>query len=139
MTITLRRVGEKGDFAPMAQAVALREHHLIADGTLPEGGKDMGPSPHDLYDAALGACKALTVLWYARRKGMPVEDIQTSVERDDSGERAGVYRLATRLKISGNLSDEQLRELETVAGKCPVHKLMTSVTTEVSTVVERLP
>jgi putative redox protein len=137
MTITLQRVGEKNDFAPMAQTVSARAHHLIADGTPAEGGQDMGPSPHDLYDAALGACKALTVLWYARRKGIPVGDIQTSVERDDSGERTGTYRLATVLRISGDLSDDQLRELETVAGKCPVHKLMTSVTTEVTTAVQR--
>jgi putative redox protein len=138
MTITLKRVGEKNDFAPMAQTISLREHHLITDGTVEEGGQDMGPNPHDLYDAALGACKALTVLWYARRKGIPVGDIQTSVERDGSDERAGTYRLATVLRIGGDLTDEQLRELETVAGKCPVHKLMTSVTTEVTTAVQRM-
>jgi putative redox protein len=138
MTITLKRVGDKNDYAPMAQTILLREHHLITDGTLAEGGQDMGPNPHDLYDAALGACKALTVLWYARRKGIPVGEIQTSVERDDSGERGGTYRLATVLRIGGDVSDAQLHELETVAGKCPVHKLMTSVTTEVTTAVERL-
>ena len=98
---------------------------------------DSGPSPHDLYDAALGACKALTVLWYARRKGLPVDDVQTVVERDASAERAGVYRLATRLQVSGDLTDAQIAELETVAQKCPVHKLMTTVTTEISTVVGR--
>lgn len=60
------------------------------------------------------------------------------LQRDDSGERSGVYRLAARLRIGGELSDAQLRELETVAGKCPVHKLMTAVTTEVITSVERI-
>lgn len=125
--------------APMAQAITVREHVLIADGSVAEGGEDAGPSPHDLYDAALGACKALTVLWYARRKGMPVEDVRTVIDRDDTGERAGVYRLAARLQIQGNLTDAQLHELEAVAHKCPVHKLMTAVTTEITTTVERMP
>ena len=51
---------------------------------LPQGGDDEGPTPHEIYDSALGACKAMTVLWYARRKQIPVDDVQVTVERDDS-------------------------------------------------------
>ena len=58
MAVDLRRVPG----APMAQTVHIRAHDLVADGSVEEGGTDSGPSPHDLYDAALGACKALTVL-----------------------------------------------------------------------------
>ena len=124
--------------APLAQTVHIRSHALLADVSEAEGGEDAGPSPHDLYDAALGACKALTVMWYARRKGIPVDDIQTLIERDDADERKGVYRLAATLKIHGDLTDAQLTELEAVAQKCPVHKLMSVVTTEITTRLERL-
>lgn len=122
---------------PLAQIVHIRAHEFVADGSVHEGGSDSGPSPHDLYDAALGACKALTVLWYAGKKGMPVQDVKTVVERDSSTERAGTYRLATRLQVNGELTDAQIAELQAVAHKCPVHKLMTSVTTEIDTLVER--
>lgn len=123
----------------MAQTISIRNHELIADEGPSNGGGDTGPTPHDLYDAALGACKVLTVLWYARKKGIPVDDVQTVVERDDSGERAGVYKLTARMKISGALTDAQIAELLAVAKKCPVHKLMTTVTTEIDTELERLP
>ena len=125
--------------ASLAQTVHIRSHALLADVSEAEGGNDAGPSPHDLYDAALGACKALTVMWYARRKGIPVDDIQTLVERDDTDERKGVYRLAATLKLRGDLTDTQLKELEAVAQKCPLHKLMSVVTTEITTRLERLP
>ncbi|NDP64283.1 OsmC family protein [Polaromonas sp.] len=125
--------------AILAQTVHIRTHELVADISEAEGGNDTGPSPHDLYDAALGACKALTVMWYARKKGISVDDIQTLVERDDADERKGIYRLTTTLKVHGALSDAQLKELEAVARKCPVHKLMTTVTTEITTRMERLP
>lgn len=125
--------------ATLAQTVHIGKHELVTDVSEAEGGGDTGPSPHDLYDAALGACKALTVMWYARKKGIPVDDIQTQVERDDADERKGIYRLTTTLKVHGALSDAQLKELEAVAGKCPVHKLMTTVTTEITTRMERLP
>jgi len=135
MTIELQR-----DLAAaMAQQVHVRGHAFSADVSEAEGGADSGPSPHDLYDAALGACKALTVMWYARKKGIPVEDVHTRIERDDTQERSGVYKLSARLQIKGALSDAQLQELHAVAQKCPVHKLMTSVTTEITTELERLP
>ena len=55
----------------LAQTVHIRGHALMTDVSEAEGGDDAGPSPHDLYDAALGACKTLTVMWYARKKGFP--------------------------------------------------------------------
>lgn len=123
---------------PLAQSMHIRHHGLTTDVAPAGGGNDAGPSPHDLYDAALGACKALTVMWYARKKGIPVDDVKTVIERDDSQERAGNYRLTARLRISGELTEAQLLELAAAAEKCPLHKLMTTVTTDITTTVERL-
>ena len=117
----------------MKHTVHVRQHAFAVDEPESNGGEDLGPTPHDVYDSALGACKALTTLWYARRKLMPIEDIRVTVERDDSEERRGVYRLRVTLDLSGPLTDAQRQELLAVAGKCPVHKLMTQVTTEVVT------
>lgn len=118
---------------PMRHIVQVRDHQFAIDGSVEEGGDDTGPSAHDLYDAALISCKALTLVWYAKRKGIPLQDVQVTVERDASAERQGVYRLATTLHLGGELTEEQRQELLTVAGKCPVHKLMTTVTTEITT------
>jgi putative redox protein len=118
---------------PMRHLVQVRDHQFSIDGSVDEGGNDSGPSAHDLYDAALASCKALTVLWYARRKGIALQDVRVEVERDAAEERHGVYRLHTILHLGGDLTEAQRQELLTVAGKCPVHKLMTTVTTEITT------
>jgi putative redox protein len=131
MTITVQR----DQSLPMRHIVHIGTHLISADGTLEEGGSDAGPSPHDLYDAAISACKALTVVWYAKRKSIPVEDVRVTIARDASEERQGVYRLATTLHLTGELSEVQRAELLTVAQKCPIHKLMTAVTTEITTVL----
>jgi putative redox protein len=123
----------------MRHVVQVRQHTFAVDEGPANGGEDSGPTPHDLYDAALAACKALTVLWYANRKRMTVEDIEVTVERGDANERDGVYRLATTLALTGALTEPQRQELLGVAGKCPVHKLMTQVTTEVRTELAPLP
>jgi putative redox protein len=118
---------------PMRQGIRIGSHTLAADETVEQGGGGSAPTPHDLYDAALGACKAMTVLWYARRKGIPVEGIEVRVERDSTQERAGTYRLDTQLRLGGPLSEAQRQELLSVAAKCPIHKLMTAVKTEITT------
>lgn len=129
MTIQIQRDTAR----KMKHTVQVRQHAFSIDEPVANGGEDLGVTPHDLYDSALGACKAMTVLWYAQRKQIPVEDIRVTVERDDSEERKGVYRLRTVLSLSGPLTEAQRQELLGVAGKCPVHKLMTQVTTEVQT------
>ncbi len=118
---------------PLRHTLHVNGLDIPVDGTPAEGGEASGPSPHDLYDAALGACKALTVVWYANKRQMPLEDVSVEVTRDDSGERAGTYRLRADLSLSGPLSEAQRAELLRVAEKCPVHKLMTQVETVVET------
>jgi len=129
MSITVRRDGITGT----RHILKIRDHEIAIDASPAGGGSDAGPEPHDLYDASLAACKALTVLIYARRKGMPVEDIEVVVDRDDSEERKGVYRLKSSLRVTGELTDAQRDELLRVAGKCPVHRLMAEVKTEIET------
>jgi putative redox protein len=119
--------------APMRHEIQIGPHRIATDVSAESGGEASGPSPHDLYDAALGACKALTILWYAKRKGIPVENIDVAVERNATEERAGVYRLGVVLTLTGSLSRGQKEELLHVAVKCPIHKLMTEVTTEIAT------
>jgi len=129
MSITVAR----DRHAKMKHVVKVRHHQFAVDESAANGGEDAGPAPHDLYDAALGACKALTVLWYAQRKAIPVEEIMVTVDRDAADERKGVYRLRATLALTGALTDPQRQELLAAAAKCPLHKLMTQVTTEIRT------
>lgn len=127
LSVTRDRAG------PMRQRVRIRAHELIVDEQADNGGEDAGPDAHDLYDAALAACKALTVLWYARRKGIALDDVQVALESDRSQEQAGIYRLRALLTLTGALTEADRERLLAVAGKCPVHRLMTQVRTEVET------
>ncbi|MEO7334957.1 MAG: OsmC family protein [Caldimonas sp.] len=117
----------------MKHTVTVRQHSFSVDEPVANGGEDAGFTPHDVVDSAVGACKAMTVLWYARRKQIPVDNIEVVVERDDSEERQGHYRLRVMLDIAGALTDAQRHELLAVAEKCPVHKLMTQATIEIRT------
>lgn len=129
MTITLKRNTSQR----MQHTVHIRQHTIAVDEPEANGGEDLGVTAHELYDSALGACKAMTVLWYARRKGLPLDDIFVALDRDDSQERQGHYKLHVTLTLGGALSPAQRQELLIVAGKCPVHKLMAQGQTEITT------
>lgn len=121
---------------PMRQTVRIGQHSFTADQPTSGGGEGAGPDPHELYDAALGTCKALTVLWYAQRKGLPLDDVLVDVERDGSQEQQGLYKLKTTLTLVGDaLTPDDRQRLLQVAAKCRVHKLMTQVTTEIETLL----
>jgi putative redox protein len=106
---------------------------LFTDMPSELGGESSAPDPHDYFDTALGACKALTVTQYARARGMPLTGIEVAVSRDNSKEREGHYTLNVTLTLQGDLSEEQRAKLLAIADKCPVHKLMTSTEIHVET------
>jgi putative redox protein len=128
--MTIRVVRDQ--LAPMRHEIHIGRHSLASDLSIEEGGGGSGPNPHDLYDAALGACTALTALWYAKRRNIPLEGIEVSVERDAGQERAGIYRLSAVLTLTGDLSATQREEVLRAARKSPIHKLMTEVSTEIA-------
>ena len=118
------------------QVLRVRKHTFRADVLESSGSTDSAPGPHDYFDSALASCKALTAIWYAKKNGIPLERVESHVERDDREEARGKYVLRVRVAFHGaSLTSEQRAALYRAVSKCPIHKLMT--TTEV--VVETAP
>jgi putative redox protein len=126
MTVTVNTVSAEG----FRHSVQIDDHELFADAPVTAGGEGSAPEPHDYFDAALGACKALTLKLYAKKKDIPLTGVGVEVKRDNSLEQKGQYKLHVKLTLKGALSDAQRDELHRVADRCPIHKLMT--TSEVS-------
>lgn len=132
MTISLQK-SEKGIYR---QTIRINQHTLFADVAASLGGEDSAPDPHDLYDSSLAACKAITLLMYAKRKNIALTSVDVDIERDTSREAKGEYVLNVSLRLNGQLTDEQRQSLTDIAQKCPIHKLMTTVSTEVHSLVQ---
>jgi putative redox protein len=125
----IRISNEKG----LLHRIDIGPHTLHSDVSVEFGGAGAAPEPHDLLDAALGACKALTLTLYARQKGLPLDGLDIRLSRDDSEERQGIYRLAVELSLHGALNDAQRQQLLRIADKCPIHKLLSSSEVQIST------
>jgi putative redox protein len=98
-------------------------HRLVIDEPEEAGGTNRGPSPTRTVAAALAACTAITIEMYAGRKGWDLGEVEVEVEME-YGE-AGVPRsFVVTLRLSGKLSEDQLERVRVIAGRCPVHRVL---------------
>ena len=115
------------------QDVHVGGHHLLADEPRSVGGTDLGPTPYGLVSAGLGACTAMTIRMYARRKQIPLEHVSVDVTHDkihaaDCEEcetktgKVDVFR--REIRLTGDLTAEQRAKLIEIADKCPVHRTL---------------
>ena len=119
----------------LKQEIRAGRHVLTADEPVSEGGTDEGPGPYELLLASLGACTAMTLQIYARRKQWPLEKVEVSLSHDrihaqdceDCVTKEGkITRIERYISLTGELSDEQKGRLLEVAQNCPIHRTLTS-------------
>ena len=125
---------EGDDFTTEIQAGA---HGIIADEPLEFGGNDFGPSPYELLNASLGACTAMTLKMYARRKKWDLQDVLVHLsyaktnryeEHQAQPEKSSsrIDRFERELELIGDLDEAQRKRLLEIANKCPVHRTISS-------------
>ena len=123
---------QKDSSGTFRQRISVDAHELFADVDASVGGENSAPDPHDLLDSSLAACTAITLSMYAKRRGMPLSGIDIGVERDAS-KKNGEYNLVLNIQFVGSLSDEQKQHLLGIIEKCPIHKLLSHATINITT------
>lgn len=117
----------------LTQSIQIGDHQLTADEPVTAGGSDAGPNPYELLLSALGACTAMTVRLYARRKDWPLESVKVVLhhERLHAEDCAAcetregfLDRITKRLTLVGPLDAEQRLRLGEIAERCPVQRTL---------------
>jgi uncharacterized OsmC-like protein len=115
-------------------------HAFIADESASDGGDDLGPGPHELMLASLGACTAITLRMYAERKQWPLYEVSVHLTHDKvdasicadctpeelasiDGE-GRIDLIQSNISVRGDLTAGQMQRLLEIAERCPVHRLL---------------
>ena len=121
------------------QQIKAGKHSFVADIPIDKGGEETGPDPHELLLASLGACTSVTLQMYAKKKGWDLKHVTvdlTQEEIDDPADQSKKLTKITRsINVDGNLTQEQVDTLKSIADKCPIHKLLSGpkqINTEIS-------
>lgn len=110
-------------------------HELIADEPRSAGGTGQGPDPYALLASALASCTVMTLNMYARHKKLAVDRVSCDVshskvhaqdcEHCDSRE-GKVDTLSRRIRIEGDLTEQERERMMAIADRCPVHRTLES-------------
>ncbi len=100
----------------LAVTIQAGPHRLAADEPAGSGGTDTGPDPYSLLLAALGACTAMTLLLYARRKGWPLARVTVRLRQEN--------RTPRTITLTGPLEAAERARLMEIARRCPVHQTL---------------
>lgn len=117
---------------PYTNHIYTKTQHILGDEPIDFGGNDLGLSPYELLIAAIGSCTTLTLKLYAKRKEWDLREVyvylsyaKKHAEEIENREPEAMGKLdfiRKKLKLVGNLSEEQIIKLKEIASKCPVHK-----------------
>jgi putative redox protein len=125
----------EGSAVGFRQEIRIGATSLVSDEPVEVGGTGAGPTPYDLLLAALGSCTSMTIAMYARRKGWPLEAVRVTLRHgrihardcEECETKVGkLDRIERDIELVGALDEAQRARLLEIAGKCPVHRTLTS-------------
>ena len=99
----------------------IRNHFVVTDVPVSEGGADTAPTPVEYLLTAIGGCVAVTLRMYAARRNWDVGEITVNVFQ--LKDEKGAY-LTEEISFEKEITEDQRKRLLVFAGKCPVAKMV---------------
>jgi putative redox protein len=121
--LTRMKATARRDGTALRHSVQVRDHQLMVDETLDQGGEDTGPDPQELLAVSLASCTAITIEMYAARKGWDIGHVEVAVEYTPA-ERGCPTKFELIIRLPDDLPEEQAERLRVIAAKCPVHRTL---------------
>lgn len=99
---------------PFTNHIYTSTHHILGDEPKDFGGDDLGLSPYELLNAAIGSCTVLTLKLYAQRKQWDLKEVfvylsyskkHASELNLDIEEMGQLDHITKKIKLVGNLTD----------------------------------
>jgi putative redox protein len=105
-------------------AIAARQHTLVCDQPLNNGGRDQGMTPPELFLASLGSCAAFYAVAYLRKKGLLREGVEVRAFAEKASAPARLDPIRIEVSVPGELSDADRAGVEDAVHHCLIHNTL---------------
>ena len=103
-------------------------HEWHGDEPESNGGEDTGPTPYEMLLGSLAHCTLVTLVLYARHKGIELGPVSARYSHEKvpapDGQTGLVDRLASQVTIGGEYDEAVRKRLEQIVSRCRVHKTL---------------
>ncbi len=114
----------------------MRHHYAATDMLVTKGGSDNAPTPMEYLLTAIGGCVSITLRIYAENKGWDLGEITVNMTQETIKTENGIQKkLIEQISFEKRITDNQRKRLLSVAGKCPIAKMVKEKTEIVSVIV----
>jgi len=104
-----------------------RQHAWVIDRLPEKGGEGLGPIPTELLLLSLGSCLSFNLLHYAQKSSMKFTRLQVELEDEVSTAPDRISKITARVRISGDLSEEEITRLLRSAKGCKIHNTLSAM------------
>ena len=104
--------------------IRARQHVIVSDQPLENGGYDEGATPPELFLAALGSCAAYYAVQYLRKKRLATEGTRVLVSANKVSNPVRLDDFLIQVESPVPLNEEQKLGVEEAVQHCLVHNTL---------------
>jgi len=104
--------------------IKARQHSVISDQPVENGGDDEGMTPPELLLASLGSCAAYYAVDYLKRNQLPLGEVNVRVTAEKV---KGPFRLENfkiDVEVPEEISSERLQGINEAVHRCLIHNTL---------------
>lgn len=101
--------------------IKVRQHVIISDQPVENGGFDEGVTPPELLLASLGSCAAYYAAQYLRKNRLAKQGTRVSVSAQKAKDPVRLDAFVVEVETPADLSDEQRAAVEKAVHGCLIH------------------
>lgn len=105
--------------------VGVRDHRLLVDQPVADGGEDSAPTPTELFVSGLASCVAFYARRFLSRHDLPTEGLAVDATFTMASKPARVGEIALHIELPAGIPEEKRAALLAVASHCTVHNTLT--------------
>jgi uncharacterized OsmC-like protein len=106
-------------------AVEVRNHRLLVDQPVEEGGKDQGITPVEMLVASLGTCIGYFAVHFCQRHKIPTAGLSVSMEWGYAEQPHRIGSMTAHVDLPSKLDQGMRDRLQKVLEGCTVHHSIT--------------